>query len=207
MTGNDINIQQGFGDELRAAAAELYDAAFGAKLGVAIPDAATRKKILARGFDPAHAIVAMIDGDIVGIAGFQTAQGALTGNISIALLRRHLGLRGLTRALPVLALFERKHTAGELLMDGIGVSPAMRGKGVGTQLLKAVIAFAKAEGYSTVRLDVIDTNDNAKRLYERVGFEPVRTEQFGYLRWLLGFGASTQMAYRITDTKEERTRP
>ena len=54
-------------------------------------------------------------------------------------------------------------------------------------------------GVGMVRLDVIDTNHGAQRLYERSGFVPLRIEKFPYLRWLLGFGASTTMEFRIAD--------
>lgn len=132
---------------------------------------------------------------MVGIVGFKTGQGSLTGGISFRILKDELGCWGAVRAVLVLALFQRKRVAGQLLMDGIGVSPKMRGRGIGAQLLNHLIRYAQQEGYRSVRLDVIDTNSAARRLYERVGFAPVQTEQFGYLKWLLGFGAATQMVY------------
>ena len=78
-------------------------------------------------------------------------------------------------------------------MDGIVVHPEMRGQGIGTRLLSELNAFACQEGYNKIRLDVIDTNPAARRFYERNGFVATKTEHFGYLRWLLGFGASTTM--------------
>ena len=78
------------------------------------------------------------------------------------------GLLGAARAVLVLALFHRKLTAGQLLMDGIAVSPKMRGRGIGTKLLRRLEQYARNEGYESLRLDVIDTNPAARRLYERV---------------------------------------
>ena len=49
-------------------------------------------------------------------------------------------------------------------------TPAARGQGVGTALLKAIIAEGRRRGYAEVRLDVIDTNPRATALYERIGF-------------------------------------
>ncbi|MCH8499506.1 MAG: GNAT family N-acetyltransferase [Marinobacter sp.] len=195
--GDEITIQQGFPDALRSSAAELYDAAFGAKLAIAIPDPASRMAVLKVGFNPAFSFVAIRDGEMVGIAGFKTSRGALTSGISFRVLKGELGFWGAIRAVLVLALFERDHVAGQLLMDGIGVSPTMRGSGIGTKLLHSLIAYSKTEGYRSIRLDVIDTNPAARRLYERVGFVPVKTEQFAYLRWLLGFGAATEMQYSL----------
>lgn len=195
---HDIIVQKGFPDELRASATELYDAAFGAKLSIAMPNSYSRRAILTRGFNPQFSFVAVSRGELVGIAGFKTAEGALTGGISFRVLKEELGLWPALRAVLVLALFQRKQAPGQLVMDGIGVSPTMRGRGIGTLLLQHLIRYAKDAGYDSVRLDVIDTNPAARRLYERVGFVPVKTEQFAYLEWLLDFGAATQMAYDLT---------
>jgi ribosomal protein S18 acetylase RimI-like enzyme len=196
IMNGDISIQQGFPDELRAAAAELYDAAFGAKLSIAIPNPVTRKNVLKKGLNPPFSFIAVNSGEMVGIAGFKTAQGSLTGGI-LHVLKEEIGFWGAIRAVFVLALFERKQVAGQLLMDGIGVSPRLRGGGIGTQLLHSLIEYAKNEGYQSVRLDVIDTNPAARRLYERVGFVSVKTQVFPYLKWLFGFGAATQMEFSI----------
>jgi ribosomal protein S18 acetylase RimI-like enzyme len=82
-------------------------------------------------------------------------------------------------------------------MDGISVSPAARGVGIGTKLLDRIKNYAADEGYLTVRLDVIDTNHAARRLYERQGFVATATVRFGYLRWLLGFAEATTLEYRV----------
>ncbi|MBK7177638.1 MAG: GNAT family N-acetyltransferase [Chloroflexi bacterium] len=58
-------------------------------------------------------------------------------------------------------------------------------------------AYAQQEGYQSVRLGVIETNPAAQRLYERVGFVSIKTEHFAYLKWLLGFGAATEMAFDL----------
>ena len=194
---DEIDFQLGFPDELRSSAAELYDAAFGAKLSIAMPNPFTRMEVLKVGFHPAFSLVAISDGETVGIAGFKTGKGSLTGGISLRLLKEKIGFWGAMRAALILALFERNQVAGQLLMDGISVSPKMRGSGIGTKLLHGLIEYAKEEGFRSVRLDVIDTNPAARRLYERVGFVPVKTEQFAYLKWLLGFGAATQMEYSL----------
>ncbi len=194
---DEIGVQQGFPNELRASAAELYDAAFGAKLSVAIPNPNSRMAVLKEGFNPVFSFVAVSNGEMVGIAGFKTAQGSLTGGISFRVMKEQIGYWGAIRAVLVLALLERKQVAGQFLMDGIGVSPKMRGRGIGTELLHSLIEYAQKEGYRSVRLDVIDTNPAARRLYERVGFVPVKTEKFAYLKWLLGFGAATQMEYSL----------
>jgi ribosomal protein S18 acetylase RimI-like enzyme len=194
---DEVKIQRGFSDELRSSAAKLYDAAFGAKLSIAMPNPISRIAVLNEGFDPRFSFVAIKGNELVGIAGFKVAQGSFTGGISFRVLKKNLGFLNAIRAVLVLTLFERKHIADQLLMDGIGVSTNMRSSGIGTRLLNSLTEYAHKEGYQSVRLDVIDTNPAAQRLYERVGFVPVKIEHFAYLKWLLGFGSATQMEYRI----------
>ena len=45
----------------------------------------------------------------------------------------------------------------------------------------------------TFALTVIDTNEGARRLYERKGFEETQVQKFPYLKSLLGFGGVTTM--------------
>ncbi|MFD3808141.1 GNAT family N-acetyltransferase [Streptomyces sp. NPDC058619] len=111
-------------------------------------------------------------------------------------------LRGLPRV-ALLALLERTPKDGELVMDGIAVDSARRGRGIGSLLLREVAAVAADAGCRRIRLDVIDTNDRARALYVRHGFVAGRTEQTPYLRTLLGFGAVTAM-YRAVQGAEER---
>jgi hypothetical protein len=91
---HEIVIQQGFPNELRSSAAELYDAAFGAKLSVAIPNTNSRMAVLKEGFSPVFSFVAVRNGEMVAIAGFKTAQGSLTGGISFRVLKDEIGYWG-----------------------------------------------------------------------------------------------------------------
>ena len=77
------------------------------------------------------------------------------------------------------------------------MAQAARGQGVGSALLKAIIAEARRRGYHHVRLDVIDTNSRARALYERIGFVASDTHQLGPLRHVFGFRATTTMVYTL----------
>jgi ribosomal protein S18 acetylase RimI-like enzyme len=50
------------------------------------------------------------------------------------------------------------------------VHPAIRGSGAADELVAAVLAWAESERARIVRLEVIQTNDRARRFYERNGF-------------------------------------
>ena len=61
---------------------------------------------------------------------------------------------------------------GDRALYGMWVDPRFRGAGVGRALVDAVIAQARAGGKRRVLLDVVESNHQARRLYERAGFVP-----------------------------------
>ncbi|MCG7551317.1 GNAT family N-acetyltransferase [Pseudoalteromonas sp. Of7M-16] len=177
--------------------AELYEMAFGAKFATAINCQQSRVLILSKSFVPSFSYVVMVDDKIAGIAGFHTNAGSLTGGLSFAGLIELLGVFKGVKAALIFGLLERQVKEHELLMDGIAVDEQFRGSGYGSQLLDAIIEHAKNNGYKSVRLDVIDSNTRAKKLYESKGFVATQTEYFPYLKWLLGFSGSTTMVYHF----------
>jgi ribosomal protein S18 acetylase RimI-like enzyme len=192
-----VRCEQGFPDALRDEAAKLYDAAFSSKLGLAIPDRAKRLQVLAQAFHPQHAIVAMLDGQLVGVAGFKSGKGSLTSGMTFEHLNNHLGTPGALRAMLVFLLYNRGLAHSQVLVHGIAVSPTMRGKGVGALLLHELQHFTQQNGYRRLRLYVADTNITARRLYERMGFIATEITRMSYLRWLLGYDAAITMEYRV----------
>jgi ribosomal protein S18 acetylase RimI-like enzyme len=191
-----VTVRRGVPAGAERRAAELYWEAFGRKLGPALnpPDKAV--PFIAAHLNADRAVCALLDGQLVGLAGYQLGGRALTGGSASAVLRTYGHLRGLHRLL-LLALFERRPARGQLVMDGIAVDPDIRGRGVGSLLIKEVAAVAAEHDCRDIRLDVIDTNPRARALYERLGFTAVRTEHTPYLRGLLGFGALTTMRRRV----------
>jgi RimJ/RimL family protein N-acetyltransferase len=53
---------------------------------------------------------------------------------------------------------------------GMGLLPAVRGRGIGRRLAEAGIAAAAARGAERIELEVFASNTVAIRLYERLGF-------------------------------------
>jgi ribosomal protein S18 acetylase RimI-like enzyme len=194
---NDIIYQTFMPYQLRSDAAKLYNEAFGQKFSVAVRSEEKRISLIQKGFIPEYAIVALSDNTLLGIAGFHTSAGSLTGGISYKDLLSELGFFRGNWAAIIFSMYERKPQTGELLMDGIAVHADSRGKGVGSRLLEEIARYAQENKFKRVRLDVIDINSNAKKLYERKGFKAVKTERFPYLRWLLGFSGSTTMQLSV----------
>ena len=57
-------------------------------------------------------------------------------------------------------------------LEAVWVAPEVRGSGVATALIQAVVEWAHAAGYGSLRLEVADANEPAVRLYSRIGFVP-----------------------------------
>jgi len=197
MDASELIFQRGLPEHCRSSAASLYDEAFGPKFSVAVRSDQKRLSLLKDCFVSEYAIVAMNDNRLIGIAGFHTPEGSLTGGITYNGLVSRLGFFRGSWAAVIFNLYDRKPARGELLMDGIAVRGDFRGKGVGSKLLDEIARYASENNYNRIRLDVIDTNPRARKLYERRGFKVVKTEKFPYLRWLLGFSSSTTLVLSI----------
>lgn len=143
--------------------------------------------------DPAFSFGAVsCKGSLLGLAGFKTGEGAFIRGTLSQMTAVYGRFGGLWRGL-LLDLLERETEPGSLLMDGIFVSDAARGKGVGTALLQAIFRKAAGDGLHRVRLDVIDRNVRARALYERMGFSPVSEARTGPFRHVFGFSSATRM--------------
>lgn len=148
---------------------------------------------LEEALDPDFAISAVShEGTLLGLAGYKTDKGAFVNGTLAQMTGVYGRFGGLWRG-TLLDLLEREPEPGSLLMDGIIVSEAARGKGVGTALLQAIFNKAAEDGLHRVRLDVIDRNVRARSLYERMGFRSVSEEHTGFLKHIFGFSSATRM--------------
>jgi ribosomal protein S18 acetylase RimI-like enzyme len=71
-----------------------------------------------------------------------------------------------------IALVARRGTGGWI--GGMGVVASHRRRGIGEATLVAALDAARAAGIERVTLEVLEQNEPARRLYERLGFERIR---------------------------------
>jgi ribosomal protein S18 acetylase RimI-like enzyme len=186
-----FQIQHGLPEVFRLDAARLYEDAFGKKYRPIIGPEAIGIKILEASMDAAYCFTATTAEQLLGVVGYSHEHHQFVF-IRLALLVHYFGpFAGLARY-AMFVLTNRHPKPGELLMRGIAVHPTARGKGVGTRLLDAIYQFACAHSYRSIRLDVVNTNPHARRLYERVGFVATITRSYPFIR-SLGFSAVTTM--------------
>jgi len=187
-----IQIAIGFGPEHRAAAANLYWNAFSRKLDHAIGPKDRGLGLIERSLDPSRAVVAFQKDELVGLAGFSLDGTALT-NIRARDILKEFGPWSGPRRIAWASILHRTPGSDELLVDGIVVRADRRGHGIGTKLLFRLFDVALAHQKRVVRLDVVDTNPAARRLYEKLGFLEIKTERVPFLRRVMGFSAATTM--------------
>jgi ribosomal protein S18 acetylase RimI-like enzyme len=174
-----ITIQLGLPAEHRQRAAALYYTAFRQKLQPIFGDEMRGVAVLCQALNPAYAVVARRQGELVGIAGFKDADGNLV-DIQPHHMTQVFGWLGGWGRLLLLSLFSRTLRPHELLMDGIVVDETQRGLVIGSLLLDGIMNLAHERGYEFVRLDVVDSNPRARQLYERKGFIAARSESHPY---------------------------
>jgi GNAT superfamily N-acetyltransferase len=193
-----VQIGIGLAESHRSQAAALYYDAFRQKLHPIFRNEQRAIRLLADAINGDYALVATLDGQLAGIAGFKDANGSMT-DIQPSMMTDSFGFLGGWWRLLALSIFERKLEPGVLLMDGIVVDASMRGRGVGSLLLDAMLEHARGAGYRQVRLDVVDTNPRARQLYERKGFVAASTETYPLIKHIFGFSGSTTMYKQVSE--------
>ncbi len=78
----------------------------------------------------------------------------------------------------VIATVRIEHGGDVTRVYGFAVDPALRGRGIGRDVLRRVCRRARADGARGVELEVEVDNERALHLYTSLGFEPVTTEDY-----------------------------
>ena len=67
-----------------------------------------------------------------------------------------------------------------LVIHALGVHPRFGGRGLGRLMTQAAIGIARERGMKALRLDVLEGNDPARRIYVACGFYPVSQVKMYY---------------------------
>jgi ribosomal protein S18 acetylase RimI-like enzyme len=121
--------------------------------------------------------VACLEREVVGIAIAHDEAGLRSAEKSDLRMFLHaMGVVGTLKLVlfagPVISRILTDHVEPcELYLSNVSVAPEMRGKGVGTFLVENMACVAREKGYKMLVLDASIENEDAKRLYDRLGFE------------------------------------
>ena len=98
-----------------------------------------------------------------------------------------------------LAMLRHRTASNELYVDGVAVVDEMRGKGIGSHLFNRLERIAAKNKVRRISLEVIDTNQKARALYEQLGFVATTEQSIWPLNLFLNFPfkSATLMVKRI----------
>ena len=77
---------------------------------------------------------------------------------------------------PVLMPYSKLEEDNSYYICGVAMFPANRGRGIGTSLLSLAEQHAAQKGFKKLSLIVFEQNEDAKRLYDRIGYFEVARE-------------------------------
>jgi ribosomal protein S18 acetylase RimI-like enzyme len=166
-----LEIQQGLPAGYREQGAELFFSVLREKFEPILGDTPRVRALWSRSVEPKNCLTGWDGKELVGILALQTKLQSFVCP-KLQDIKQTYGLaEGLVRSLG-LAILEHKPGEGEFYIEGIAVAASARNQGVGSRLIKESHVMAKAQGFSTLTLEVVNTNQAAERLYKRLGFIP-----------------------------------
>ncbi len=186
-----MQIREGIGEEFRAQAAEVYWLAFRDKLFFALGPDDRGQAYFERAMRSDRAFIAYEGDEVLGIAGFDIGNGGLIQERFLDFFGLY-GVGALWR-MTLLSVFARQRMPGTLQIDGIAVASQHRSKGIGSALMQALEEKARSVNCHNMALDVINTNGRARALYERMGFEAMRSYNLYFLSRFFNFQSATHM--------------
>ena len=196
----EITVQMGIKPEHKADATRLYASAFGSKFVKILGSQQEIIDLFVNGINENRGISALSsDNELLGIAGFNLNGKSLI-NIGFGDFVKQYGLiKGTIKMLMIVFIFDRKSDGkNQLLMDGIVVKEGNRGKGIGKQLFQKLEQYSKENNITSIKLDVIDENPKAKKLYEKIGFVSQKYQKVPQIIYnLVGVSGATTMVKEL----------
>ena len=197
MPGDDVQIADGVTEAQLADALRITYEAFAVKFRFGFRDADQFVRAFRGSVDRASCITATVNGQVAGLLTVKTPDHDFY-DVDLDATFNEFGIIRTTRIwfnLTLLSLGESdlNLTADDLLIETLAVDARFRGMGIGTRLLQAAEARARAQSKRSLVLEVISENDGAIRLYERFGFRIESTERNFMVRWLTRSPAAHRM--------------
>lgn len=194
---NNIEIRFGVPENQRVKVAEILYDTFEHEFKTFFGDRNKFVAFASDGLRDDRTVVAIKDGIVVGVAGLEW-EGTNFLDANFHQTVKVFGLRTL-RILLFESLFRfTKAAKNELLVDGLAVSAGEQKKGIGRRLLNAAIDYARSNRFCRVKIEVKETNKDAQRLYERVGFKQFNSKKILYpFNRILGFESVTEMSITL----------
>jgi ribosomal protein S18 acetylase RimI-like enzyme len=195
-----VRIIRGLPDGLEEAAVRIYAEALHAKLVPLLGNVERIVRLFKAYLVRDRCVCSVRDGKLTGLAGYWL-DGKGLFEPDWKSFTTEYGIFSGTLRMFSLVVLERGKDSQTLLMDGIAVDETERSQGIGSKLLNEIKLIAGEHDKRQVRLDVIDTNPGARRLYERHGFEAISTSSIGFMSMIFPFKSSSTMILKLPQTR------
>ncbi|GAB6930605.1 hypothetical protein JCM10914A_45880 [Paenibacillus sp. JCM 10914] len=192
MTKLQVEIVDYLNEEQKDEVATLYYQAFPLKLQSLWMFAGSESEavtVLRRSLRYENGLYAVMGGKVLGFIGLEKGDGFFA-SLHYKTLKSSFGvIGGMWRytAYGIYRLFHGNIPKDAVHIDPVVVSSNARGLGIGTRLFEAAFIWARQANRSKMVLEVVDTNPQAKKLYERLGFEVFKEEHTGLFTEKSGF--------------------
>lgn len=180
---NQLRILHSLEEQHVRSAIAIFWEAFAEKFHIGFSNADQVYRLFHDSLNRDNCIVAFRDDELLGILTHHTTRGEFFDLRVGALFGRFWPWRALRIALNLLFLNESPKP-DEFIVSSISVSAESRGLGVGTELMNAAEELARELGKKLMSLDVAGHNNDARRLYERLGYRVTATSRGRLIRWV-----------------------
>ena len=192
-----IQIQPGITKNQRLAIAKIFYQSFKEKLTIIFGEPKKASKLIARLIHEDRILVAIKEGKPVGFVGLHY-QGKNFLKFNLTKITKIYGLATIRVLIYFLITILDELQPNQLHLEVLAVAEEQRSKGIGTKLLKSTIDFAKLKKIPQIKLEVINTNPKAKKLYKKIGFKKTKDRKIPYpFHILTGFSTITEMQYKL----------
>lgn len=175
--------------------AKLYIENFKNKMTIMSKDNDVLIKIFENTFVPSMYYVAMYEGKVVGIAACSSSTKRANVFNKQLFIKEFGQVKGRFLLMLVNAILAKPNARDldEGYIESVATHEKHRGKGIATSLFKFI---HENSGYKKFILDVIHGNDNAKHLYEKIGYNTYHIDK-GFILKAINVKAMYLMEFTI----------
>jgi len=153
--------------------------------------------VLARALDLEQCLLAWRGASVVGFQGL-VERNARPFRFRYGLIRERCAfLRSVAYFLLLSSRSWRIFRPGEMMFENLIVAPEARRLGIADRLIAGAEDYAREKGYSSVSIEVVNTNHVALKIFERRSYTIVHSRRTGILTRKAGFTGNHFMRKRI----------
>jgi ribosomal protein S18 acetylase RimI-like enzyme len=195
-TRTEIKIIEGLPEHLYHQTAEIIYEAFGRKINCIIRPKDKAILILERSINPELGFFAISKGKVIGFLGIHYLNNEFL-KMNFSNINKEFNFLKSFFIWFLFRIDSPNLKKEEIRINYLAVEKSIRGSGIGTKLTKKFLDYAKKQGFKTARLEVVNTNPRAKKLYEKIGFSVKKIKKYYFLTRRAGFSEEAIMEIKL----------